>query len=165
MRGYDHAAAGSWFVTITLAERRPLLSRRYGDTVGLLPLGCAIEEVWRPIPQHFPSVSLDEWILMPDHLHGILLFWGDRESRDSGMPMAPEWFESMTPEAFAAPTRGSLPTVLRSFKSAATHEARRRGLWPTDRPLWQRGYYEHLIRSPESFEKVREYIRYNPLYP
>ena len=70
----------------------------------------------------------------------------------------------MTAEGFASPTHGSLPTVIRSFKSAATREARCLGLWG-DRSLWQRGYYEHLIRSVDSFEKVREYIRYNPLFP
>ena len=53
----------------------------------LSPLGDVVDSTWRAIPKHFPSVFLDEWILMPDHLHGILLFWEALETRDCGIPM------------------------------------------------------------------------------
>ncbi len=122
---------------------------------------------------HFPNVFVDTYCVMPNHLHGILLF---NDSRRGTTCRAPT-FESEASrhaigaetvskhektERFAFPVAGSLPTVIRSFKAAVTKHTRRvakNGVLQ----VWQRGYYERVIRNERELELAREYIANNPL--
>ena len=102
--------------------------------------GQAVETSWHDLPPPYPHLTLDAFVLMPNHVHGVLV-------------LGPAWPESRT--------RHGLPEILRAFK---TFSARRlnalRNL--SGEPVWQRGYYEHVIRSPDSLARVREYIAANP---
>jgi len=98
-----------------------------------------VERCWRAIPEHFKSVELDEFVLMPNHLHGILWFMDDRE----------------------AVKRPALGSVLGSFKSAVTREINA-GMGVRGALVWQRNYFEHIIRDDDSLESIRDYIRENP---
>ncbi|GAB4524986.1 MAG: hypothetical protein OHK0046_40260 [Anaerolineae bacterium] len=108
----------------------------------LSTLGCVIEECWEVIPDHFPHVNLDAFIIMPNHLHGIVLI------EDSAQPSV---------EAFARPAAGSLATIMRSFKSAATTKINRIRQTP-GQGVWQRNYYEHVIRNQTDLDRIRTYI-------
>jgi len=148
LKDYDYSSAGAYMVTICANGRiTPVFGTLSNGKIELSEIGRVTEKAWLKIPEHFPGVSLDEWIIMPDHVHGILLFSG---------------------EACLAPTTAStdrklpgLGAVVGSFKSAVTREARNCGV--SRGPFWQRGYYEHVIRDEAELDRVRDYILTNPL--
>ncbi len=169
---YDYTLAGSYFLTICAAGMRCVFGQVAAEGVRLSPLGEAIRDCWLQMPRHFETVELDEFVIMPNHLHAILVNWAARDRtgtacRAPADPRAPEIAfppyrtAHPNPERFGKPVAGSLPTMVRSFKSAATKAARERRLWDAG-PLWQRGYYEHIIRKTESLQEIRAYIRDNP---
>jgi putative transposase len=152
LRDYDYSSPGAYMVTISVNEcQQRLFGTLHEETIELSELGRLAGNRWLTIPDHFPGVSLDKWIIMPDHIHGILLF----QFNDSG-------------EACLAPTTPSaqnrlpiLGTVIGSFKATVTRDARKLGVVGST-ALWQRGYFEHVIRNQQDLERVREYISLNP---
>ena len=120
------------------------------NVVHLNRLGHALGECWEEIPRHFAEVELDAFVVMPNHLHGIVVI----HEAEGTACRAP------TVERYGKPVRGSLPTIVRSFKSAATRTGRE--ILAPGAVVWQRGYYEHIIRDEHSWQKVREYIATNP---
>jgi putative transposase len=148
--GYDYAQAGAYFVTI-LAYRK---YRLFGDVnfgiVKLTPLGNIADDCWLEIPQHFPNVEPATHIVMPNHIHGIVVIRGTQQR--SGVART---------ERYGKPVAGSLSTIVRSYKSAVSKRAREL----LKRPallIWQRGYFEHIIRDENDFLKTCKYIRENP---
>jgi putative transposase len=114
--------------------------------VSLSPIGAVVAEEWLKIPRHFPRVSLDEWIVMPDHMHGILIFHGKapEDGREDSKLLRPQ----------------SLGAVIGHFKS----EASKRIWWNLKRPeyAWQTRFHDVILRTPADLERVRAYIRGNP---
>jgi len=124
-------------------------------------VGLIAQQTWAEIPDHFPNVTCDTYVIMPNHIHGIIEI--EREDRIPGVgarhavPQPEDMFE-----AFGKPLPGSIPTIIRSFKSEVTkryhdmtkaHETR----------LWQRNYYEHVIRGENDHLAAYDYILTNPL--
>src|SRR5205823_206535 len=108
--------------------------------------GRIVASCWEDIPEHFPTVSLDGWVIMPNHVHGIVVITTS-DTTSAIMPLA-----ASTP---------SLGVIVGAFKSAATkrvNEWRR-----TPETLWQRSYYERVIRDDRSLNRVRQYIEENPV--
>ena len=145
LKRYDYSQEGAYFITICT---------RGG--VNLFDNGrfrAMAEECWLALPLHFPMIELDEWVLMPNHLHGILVV----EYAQGTACRAP----TGRLERFGQPTSGSIPTIVRSFKSAASRSINI--LRDTPRAaVWQSNYYEHVIRSEEELGQVRQYIIDNP---
>ena len=134
MPAYDYQSSGAYFITICTGDRQPYFE---------IPLlHTALLENWYDLPRRFPGVVLDEFVIMPDHIHGILWFKGDTKSR---------------------PTLGK---VVGAFKSLVTVAWRNyhnnKGIQCTSH-LWQRDYHEHVIRNEEDLLLIREYILNNPL--
>ena len=144
--GYDYSRVGGYFVTVCVSRMRCVFGAVDHGSVQLSALGKQIEGCWLSIPQHFPTVTLDDYVIMPNHIHGIVCIECGRDSWQS--------------ERFQKPIEGSLATILRSFKSAATRNARAGNLWGP-LPLWQRGFYEHIVR-PQELATIRNYILNNP---
>jgi len=117
--------------------------------------GSTVEKVWKEIPEHFTNVTLDEFIVMPNHIHGILVLEETPDCRGTAC-------RAPTVEGFGKPAKGSIPTIIRSFKSASTNRInrldKRKGL-----SIWQRNYYEHIIRNEGSLNRIRRYIQENPI--
>ncbi|MBW7998103.1 MAG: transposase [Candidatus Glassbacteria bacterium] len=151
LRDYDYSSPGAYRVTICANERQQrLFGTLNNGSIELSKIGRLVENRWLAIPNHFSGVSLDAWIIMPDHVHGILLF----ELNESGEAcLAP----TTTPGLSEIP---SLGTVIGSFKSAVSRDARKLGI--SNSTLWQRGYFEHVIRNQHDLECAREYIALNP---
>lgn len=126
--------------------------------------GEIVQSCWTGIKEHFTSTELSLYVIMPNHLHGIIIININVAARHA---VPADFAKSSkttisTSESFGKPVRCSLPTIIRSFKSAVTKQANvSRG----DRqyPLWQKGYYEHVIRSEEEFVQISEYIINNPM--
>jgi putative transposase len=133
--GYDYARAGAYFVTICTAGRRCCLAEVVDDRSLPSDLGDIVSREWSALVRRFPAVQLDTSVVMPNHVHGIIML-GER-----GV---------------------ALPAIMRSFKSSSTVEAHRAGLLPSGK-LWQRGYHDHVIRDDAGLTRLREYIANNPL--
>ncbi len=153
--GCNYSGPGGYFVTICTRQRKCLLEDER--------IRCIVEAGWRAIPTHFLRIDLDEWVIMPNHIHGILLISrGEAFAANAGIhPSAP--LAKASPLRRACGTqRGSLGAVIQNFKSVTTrriHQAR----LVTGLPIWQRNYYEHVIRDDRDLLRVRRYIADNPL--
>jgi putative transposase len=159
LKNYDYSQGGSYFITICINDHRCLLGSIINGTMQFSSLGESVQEFWLTMPLHFPNVILDDFVVMPNHLHGILTL-----SDYAGAACCAPTKESGTSHTMSmrklAPH--SLPVIIRSYKSAVT---KRFNEWrKTSRiPIWQRGYYEHIIRNESELNRIREYIHNNPL--
>ena len=115
--------------------------------------GRLVKDCWDNQPSHFPAVIPDEFIVMPNHIHGIVAIPNNRRGTACRAPTAAE--------RFGYPVAGSLPTIVRSFKSAATKSIKQLRETPGS-PVWQRNYYEHVIRSETALNRIRQCILDNP---
>ena len=144
---FDYTTAGAYFVTVVTQDRERLFGHVSEATskTQLNDVGTMIERWWNELLAKFPSVLLDEHVVMPDHFHAIVLL-------------------QCSPCLAARPV--SLPTVMHWFKTKTTGEYFRRvrsDHWPRVRGrLWQRSYYDHIIRSEEELLEIRSYIECNP---
>ncbi len=152
---YNYAGPGAYFVTICTHERRLLLGDVLHDQMTLNPTGEIVESCWKDIPLYFPNTELPVCVVMPNHLHGIVVLSGPVGTRH-GVSAARAHTES-----FGKPVTGSLPTIIRSFKAAATKRVNANNR-SAQSPLWQKGYYEHVIRSQSELRQIGEYILGNP---
>ncbi|MGZ8445040.1 MAG: transposase [Candidatus Binatia bacterium] len=163
--GYDYAQAGAYFVTIVTKDRMCL----FGEIVDreMLPnqFGRIVQSTWNDLPEHYPCVECGSFVVMPNHVHGITMLAEDSAGgkSDVGAGLKPARGvagpNSVRAGLKPAPT---LPEIIRAFK---TFSARRvNGMRNTPGvPLWQRNYYEHIIRSEDELMRIREYIANNPL--
>ena len=138
----------AYFVTVCTHEKQCILSVVDGQSVNLTKYGEIVRSAWLDLPNRFAGLVLDEYIIMPNHLHGILCFVGAGLARPS----------SATKPA----NELSLPNVLRVFKSVSTVEINR-AFHTSGRPLWQRSYFDHVIRDAEDHRTHQRYILENPL--
>ncbi|HEX6899104.1 MAG TPA: transposase [Thermoanaerobaculia bacterium] len=138
---WDYRWAGGYYVTICTLGRVHWFGEVVDGEVLLSRIGEVIALEWLKIPRSHPRVILDEWIVMPDHLHGILIFRGMPE-RDSG------------------PLAQSLGSAMGQFKSKATKR-----IWGDLRQPefdWQERFHDTILRDQEDLDRVRAYIRDNP---
>ena len=155
--GYDYTQPGAYFITICAASRRCIFGEIVSKDSGLSasPIGKLVINCWRLIPLHFSNVILDEFVLMPNHLHGILQITECRESgaKDSAI--------ATNVEAYGKPVPHSIPTIIRSFKSIVSRRVVDERLG-CSRPIWQRNYYEHVVRTESDLSGIRQYISEHP---
>jgi REP element-mobilizing transposase RayT len=147
--GHDYAQPGLYFVTICVQGRRCLLGDIVGSELRINAAGRSVTSWWKKLPDRYPYVALDEFVLMPNHLHGILHI--TEVGAVAGRPHG------------AAPTLGSMIAWFKSMTTNAhIHGVRSDGWAPFVSRLWQRNYYEHIIRGERDLDAVREYIFNNP---
>ena len=152
LQGYDYSQTGAFFVTICTYNHRCLLGQIIDGEMILNRAGRIVQEEWLNLPRLRPQVRLDQFVVMPNHFHGILMLIEETEGTASRAP---------TREGFGKPISGSLPTIIRGFKSVVTHRINLTQHTP-GQAVWQRGFYEHVIRNEESLNRIREYILTNP---
>ena len=151
LKGYDYSQ-GAYFVTVCAANRKCQFGRVLEGEMILSEEGKIVIEEWLKTPALRPHVQLDRFIVMPNHFHGILVLDADAGGTARRAP---------TIQRFAASVVGSLPTLIRAFKAAVTNHINSLRNTP-DAVIWQRNYYEHVIRNEESLNRIREYIAHNP---
>jgi REP element-mobilizing transposase RayT len=148
LRGYDYAFPGVYFVTICSAGKRAVFGSVSGGKIVLSPAGEIVRSEWVALAERFAGLALDEFVIMPNHLHGVLGFVGQA----GGASPAATGGASPSPTLF---------DVIGAFKSISTIKVnrlrRRRGV-----QLWQRSYYEHIVRTGEDLRKIQRYILENP---
>jgi putative transposase len=153
LRGYDYTQPGWYFVTICVQDRACVLGSVCNGKMDLNDAGRMIEATWAEMPLHYPRVRLDQAIVMPNHLHGVIVL-EDAAATGDGRPQG------------AAPTL-SLPDIVDRFKTLTTRlyidAVRRHGWQPFAGRLWQRSYYDHVIRDEHALSQIRDYIVNNPI--
>jgi len=154
---FDYTLAGLYFVTVCTWRSECLFGVIIDGRMHLSGAGEIVKQCWEEIPRHFPNAGLDASIVMPNHVHGIIVLT-DRDPRalDVGARHAVP-----SRSGFGKPVPGSLATIIRSFKSAASRKIRATVHHTPD--VWQRNYYEHIIRDDDELNGIREYIFRNPL--
>jgi len=168
LKGYDYSQAGLYFVTLCLYGRACLFGHIENAEMILNDSGRTAQQCWLDIPNHYPNVVLHEYVIMPNHVHGIVQIVDDGGYGECRGVCKGE----CKGEIFFAPTvdptdeqmviRGTSRTigsVLRGFKIGVTKWMREN---TNVQNVWQRNYYEHIIRTEHSYQRIAEYIVDNP---
>ena len=166
LRGYDYSQAGLYFITICTQNRRHLFGEIVGadsisahDSILLNHAGKMIEQIWHEIPNDFDNTRLHEFVIMPNHIHGIIEIPVGADSISTPIS-APN-----RAEMDSAPT--VLPAIIQSFKRHSTIKyitmVKQHILPPFDKRIWQRNYWEHIIRNENESERIAQYIMDNPV--
>jgi putative transposase len=154
LQHHDYAAPACYFVTICTDGKRCLFGRVLQGSVELTELGRITRENWMAIPSHFANVNLHAFVVMPNHVHGIIEI-GCRVGAQRAAPL---------PSALDAKRvveKGSLAAIVRSYKAAVTLRARRELGWKEE--VWQRNYFERFLRDGQEFADAARYIGENPV--
>ena len=147
---YDYTQAGVYYITICSHEREHIFGEICDGQMVLNAIGQIVADEWSQTAQKRPNIALDAYVIMPNHVHGIIVI---SESTNILPP---------TIERFGQPTSNSIPTIVRLFKSAATKRINIfRNTW--HQPVWQRNYYEHVVRGEADLDRIRTYIANNPV--
>jgi putative transposase len=154
IKGYDYSGPGTYFITICVNDRCLILADITKSTVNLRPIGEIANARLLEIPKHFPNTNIIEHIIMPDHVHLII---GISEQNGTACRASTE----KKIESFGKPARGSIPTIIRSYKSVVTKSAHET-ISHSPLKIWQPGYYEHVIRNEEELKYTIDYIKSNP---
>jgi len=145
---YDYRRTGLYFVTICTHDRRSSLGMIRDGGISLSSLGKLADACWKSIPTHSPHVELGLHVVMPNHVHGLVAIHAETEPSESKRKPS-----ELRP--------GSLGAIIGPFKAAVTRAARADGIIGGD-PVWQRGFWEHIVRGPEALERIQRYIVENP---
>ncbi|MFH1620529.1 MAG: transposase [Patescibacteria group bacterium] len=149
---FDYTTPGAYFVTICTHEKESLFGEIVNNEVVLNEIGKIIVDEWKKTAVIRPYINLDEFVVMPDHFHAVI--WITNFYRRGTARRAP------TIERFGQPIAGSIPTVIRAFKSAVTGRINIKD--PLYGKIWQHNYYEHIIRNDSELFRIRRYILDNP---
>jgi len=148
--GYDYRLPGYYMVTINTYHKQPLFGKIDEDRLIATQLGQITRNIWNEIPQHEPTVKLDEFVLMPDHIHGIIQIMGNAYDI-LGLPEKQQF----------QPDAHSLSIIIRNFKAGVTRTANRT-LPASPVRIWQTSFHDRIIHDEQGLEHARWYIRNNP---
>ena len=156
LQGYDYSQAGAYFITVCTHSRAPLFGEIVDGVMVLNTAGQIVEKCWCAIPEHFPQVTLDEFVVMPNHVHGIITVGVNNVVGANDYLPQPS---KKTPRPLQHGTSRTIGSMVRGFKIGVTRWFRAN----TDiHAVWQRNYYEHIIRNEDAYLKIAEYIQTNP---
>jgi putative transposase len=190
LKGYDYTSPGAYFITICSYQRECLLGEIVDGEMQLNQLGNVVRSHWIKLPTYHSHLQLDAWVVMPNHVHGILILTHNGVGAGLGENISVEPMNLMskpapTGQSINTPRAGlgenisvepmnlmskpaptghyhGIPEIIRGFKTFSArriNEIRKvKGI-----PVWQRNYYEHIIRNEESLQHLRQYIHNNPL--
>ncbi len=137
LQGYDYSQDGMYFITICAFRRWHVFGRVFADCMVLNRAGEIASEAWINLPRLFPQIEIDVYVVMPNHMHGII-----RVNQDVN-PRYPLGF------------------YISQYKAAVTRRVHQERVF-RDSHLWQRRFHDHIIRSEDAIHKIREYIIHNP---
>ncbi len=158
LKGYDYALPGAYFVTLVTQAHQCLFGEVVGEQMFENRFGKIVRRSWRELPNHYPYLVLDSFIVMPNHIHGIIVlkdsykggsFYNVNSNADDGQTR---------PYGF---TGHGLPEIVRAFKSFSARRINQIRHMPGV-VVWQRNYYERIIRDEKEWDQTRLYIIENP---
>ena len=160
LQNYDYSRAGYYFVTICTQNRQELFGEIIDSQMITNAAGEMLTKTWCELPKFYHGIRIDQFQIMPNHVHGIIVIVGDGPCAVPKGPCA-------VPKGPCAVPTLSLSDIVQRFKSLTTRlyiQGVKKEDWePFDAKLWQRSFFEHVIRGEKSLNKIRAYIRDNPL--
>ncbi len=170
LKGYDYAQEGAYYVTIVTWRREFLFGEVVNKEMRLNKVGKIVEWEWLELPKRLPYVELGVHVVMPNHFHGILFIHENVGATRQGQAMSLSGIEplqTLTTDSIdgsplpRGPKPASLGAIIAQFKSRATKR-----IWKfpelKETPIWQRNYYEHIIRNETDLQNKTDYIEANP---
>ncbi len=177
LKGYDYTRPGAYFVTICTENKKCLFGKISDEIMQLNKFGDMIHVCWNNLPKHFLHVRLDAYVIVPNHIHGIIII-AERDCNDNANGKGEAFSATRSGHDFmgeenASPlhptvqpphgtSTGSLGAIMQNFKSISTRKINQSKKIHGDM-LWQRNYYEHIVRNGYTLNAIRRYITYNPL--
>ena len=155
LQDWDYGSRGWYFVTICTHNKRPILGVVVDNEVRLSPAGLIADSQLRALHTHYKNVCVDEYIVMPNHVHAIFMIEGEH----CFSPKAKAITVMASQRSFTPPEAGSLSAIVRSYKAGVTLGCRELRIRQT---IWQARFHDHLLRGDKVIGAVREYIRNNP---
>ncbi len=164
LQTYDYAQAGDYFVTLCAHRHKCVFGEVRGEEMHLNEIGKIAQRCWEEIPKHFPNVELDAYVVMPNHLHGIIIIKDhgrdvqlNVSTEDALANIIPDTNAELSEKTHASisPYKGSLSVIIRTFKAAVTTLCRTNGYHHL---RWQSRFYDHIIRGDKDMDNVRNYI-------
>lgn len=171
LKGYDYSQEGAYYVTIVTWQREFLFGEIVNQEMMLSPYGEIVQKWWEEIPVHFLNVETGAFVIMPNHIHGIIYIL---EERRGTVPVPKDDGEitiSQNDEMVGVIQGGGTPPLRRPtlgqiiayFKYQSTKEMNKADNTGTVTKFWQRNYYEHIIRDETDLQNKTDYIESNPL--
>ena len=170
LAGFDYSQPGVYFVTVVTENRECRFGRIESDLVILSGAGLMVKSIWENLPLRFSNISMDTFVIMPNHIHGLItanepvaapLVGAMTGESDPGEEAADH--EGIRATTIAAPTLGEIVGAYKSLTTVKYIRAvREKGWEPISRRLWQRNYYEHIVRNEIDLQRARQYILDNP---
>ena len=151
LQGYDYSSSGAYFVTLCTQNRECVFGEIVEGEMRLSPIGRIALQCWQGIPDHFKNVQLDAYVIMPDHVHGIVIIQNEAEVGVRHVELRQNTFQHIVPN--------SLSSIVLQYKASVTRICRRENF---TRFRWQRNYYEHIIRREKDYHAIQRYIIDNP---
>lgn len=180
LKGYDYTKPGAYFVTVCTQNRACLFGEVVDGEMRLNVAGQLVHDAWQDLARHFAGVALDAFVVMPNHVHGIVVIVGagrprpyvapppatqpsgaGTESWGAATAPLPAGVETEPSGAGTAPRPATLGQMIAYFKYQSTKRINEMRATPGV-PVWQRNYYEHIIRNDQSLNRIRQYILDNP---
>jgi REP element-mobilizing transposase RayT len=160
--GFDYSSNGAYFITICTKNREHFFGEIIDGKMQLSEMGEIAKDCWEQIPQHFPFVQLGAFVIMPNHVHGIIVV--DKTDVETlhatSLPLQRDELYKGSHDIFSqlSPQKYSVGSIIRSYKSAVSkniHEF-------SPNFTWQSRFHDHIIRNEKEFTKISEYIMHNP---
>lgn len=181
LKNYDYSGSGAYFITICVHNRENLFGKIENNKTILNDAGQIAFNEWIKTPEMRPNIQLDAFVIMPNHVHGILIIndscRGTMHRAPTTTHRAPTTTANFNTninnahgthnharqiEQFGKPTSNTIPTIIRGYKSSVTKQINIIRTTPGI-PVWQRNYYEHVIHDTKGLNRIKEYIVKNPL--
>jgi REP element-mobilizing transposase RayT len=170
LKGYDYSSEGAYYVTIVTQGRECLLGEIIDGEMYLNGYGNIVQKWWNEIPIHFPNVELGAFVIMPNHVHGIIFITTERrgeavsplDNPNNNLHVYDDETNNMGGETPPLRKR-TLGQIVAYFKYQSTKEMNRIETEKAITRFWQRNYYEHIIRNDKDLQNKTDYIQANPL--
>ena len=163
LKTFDYAKEGYYFITTCTHNRREWFGIINGGEMILNECGVVVKKCWENLPNHYPAIELDSFVIMPNHVHGIIVIKNIGNGLVDPLADSPggNGLKPLPTDTQSHKLHG-LPEFIRGFKTFSSrriHETLTHG----KQFRWQKSYYDHIIRDEISLKKIREYIQSNPL--
>ncbi|MFA5346182.1 MAG: transposase [Candidatus Omnitrophota bacterium] len=157
LKNYDYSQNGYYFVTICIHSRREWFGKINNGVMELNETGHIVLACWNDLPNHYRNIELDEFIVMPNHAHGIVVIG----NVGNGLKPFPTDGIQIYADEMKNPRYHGLPEIMRGFKTFSSRRVNET-IKTGNKFHWQKSFYDHVIRDEMSLGRIREYIRNNP---
>ncbi|MFA5769886.1 MAG: transposase [Patescibacteria group bacterium] len=153
LKNFNYSSSGYYFITICTKDRQKYFGNIINDKMILNQYGNITKQCWNDISKHFKNIELDEFQIMPNHVHGIIIIEYTNQSVGNA------YMRSLQTNHWQYRTKMLLPKIIHEFKSATSRFIRKHN----SSFQWQKSFYDHIIRNEYSLFRIRQYIRDNPI--